>query len=148
MRNGPGGFGHRGGRSARTGIYVRASTGEWMQHPGGPLPGSERARYVRIPALLVLVIGPLLGGIYFVSFSFVSFSVVAWSLGRRGVRGVAGLLAQAMESLVPAWAPGHSYLATFRTGRAGSEDPQKRDVSDGPPQSTRDVEESGRKEEG
>ena len=146
MRNGLGGFGQRGNRSAKTGIYVKTSTGEWIQHPGGLLPGTEQARYVRIPAPLALILGPLLGGLYLLGLSFMGFSAVAWSLGQRAVRGVMALLALGAEMLFPAWVPGRSYLASYRTRRTRREGDGKRDKNDGLQQLAGEIEELRRKE--
>ena len=146
MSNDLGGYGRRGNRSAKTGIYVKPSTGEWIQHSGGLLPGTEQARYVRIPAPLVLVLEPLLGGLYLLSLSFMGCLAVVWSLGRRAVRGVMALLALGAETLFPAWVPGRSYLASYRTRHARSEDVGNRDMSDELQQAAREIEELRTKE--
>ncbi len=144
-RTGLGGIGHRGIRSAKAGIYVKVSTWEWTQHPGGLLPGTERDRYLRVPAPLVLVLGPLLGALYVVGLSFIGFLSVACFLGRRIARAVMALLVLAAETVFPTWVPGRSYLVRYGARQRRAEGIGKRDLGSQIEELAREIEKKRRK---
>jgi hypothetical protein len=90
----------------------------------GTLPGNEGHRFIRIPALAVLFLAPLLGGLFVVFMPFIGFVLVLQHLGRlslvavrRAGRGVLGIV-------TPAWRPGEAYFAG-KEGEKQAEDAEK-----------------------
>ena len=67
---------------------------EWQAQvvpaPGAALKGEPRARFVRLPLLALLVLAPVMGGIYAFFLPFIGFALVIAYLVRRiggGLRG-------------------------------------------------------------
>lgn len=50
---------------------------------GGVLPGEAETRYVRVPALMMLVLGPIMGGLYVMFLPFIGFAMI---LGTGGAK--------------------------------------------------------------
>ena len=77
----------------------------------GLLPGADGQRYLRVPVLAVLLLAPVLGGLFVMFMPFIGFALVFQHLGRlmvsgvkRGVRGLAFVV-------TPTWRPGEAYFA-------------------------------------
>ena len=110
-------LGYRGSHPGKPGIYLELATGEWLQYKGGLLPGAEGDRYLRIPAPLVILLGPLMGALYVVSLSFVGFLVVVYFLGQKMAWAMVTFLSLVAEMVLPAWVPGRGCLAGYRARR-------------------------------
>jgi hypothetical protein len=69
---------HRGGTRVKGGFYwnLRAWSLHAISGAHGVLPGGEEARYAKVPALLVLVLAPVMGGLYVMFLPFVGFALV------------------------------------------------------------------------
>lgn len=50
---------------------------------GGMLPGEAETRYVRVPALMMLVLGPIMGGLYVMFLPFIGFAMVLGVAGAK-----------------------------------------------------------------
>jgi len=61
---------------------------------GGELPGEAEAKYVRIPLVMMLLLGPLMGGLYVMFLPFIGFAMVIGYGGRK-------LLAMARTAVRP-----------------------------------------------
>jgi hypothetical protein len=66
---------HRGGARVKAGFYWNLST--WALHPlsgeGGVLPGSDEQGYIKVPAVLVLLLAPVMGGLYVMFLPLIGF---------------------------------------------------------------------------
>jgi hypothetical protein len=73
------------GEAARVGFYFNTRTWEMDLHrkDGGALPGGEGDRYVRVPALALLFLGPVMGFFFVIFLPFIGFALVARELGYR-----------------------------------------------------------------
>ena len=92
--------------------------------PGGILPGDKATRYVRVPLLAMLVLPPLMGGLYVLFLPFLGFAMLFSHLGRKVFKGVRAAAEDVAESLGPAWRPGEAHLAPRpekKEGKAGEE---------------------------
>jgi len=74
---------YRGSDWVKVGFYWNPSRWEIIPIPkgGGLLPGADDLRYVRLPLPLVMLLGPLMGGVYVVFLPFIGFGMVlgfAW----------------------------------------------------------------------
>jgi hypothetical protein len=67
---------------------------------GGVLPGGSDRHYRRLPALLLLLLAPILGGLFVVFFPFIGFAVVLSVLGKKllGLVRKAGGIIQEREA--------------------------------------------------
>jgi hypothetical protein len=75
----------RAGEAAKVGFYFNTRTWEMDLHrkDGGALPGGEHDLYVRVPALALLFLGPVMGFFFVIFLPFIGFALVARELGRR-----------------------------------------------------------------
>lgn len=86
----------------------------------GPLPGTERDEYLRVPPIAMLVVGPLLGLIYVMFLPFIGFALFAWVVGAKLGR-FAGT--SVVRVLKPAWHPAMAFLSRGKHAeRAGEGD--------------------------
>ena len=75
----------RAGEAAKVGFYFNTRTWEIDLHrkDGGALPGGERDLYVRVPAVALLFLGPVMGFFFVIFLPFIGFALVARELGHR-----------------------------------------------------------------
>jgi hypothetical protein len=101
----------------------------------GALPAGEGQRYFRIPALAVVMLAPVLGGLFVVFMPFIGFALVLQHLGRMSVSGVKRAGRGLLFIVTPTWRPGEAYFA----GKEGEKqeakeaaEPKADDVKDKP----------------
>ncbi len=76
--------GYHGGQSVRGGLYCKNTTWELESITReGILPGTEEARYRRLPLPTVMVIGPLIGLAYVISLPAIFVLVSGYLLARK-----------------------------------------------------------------
>ena len=117
-----------GGTVARSGYYW--NLGKWeiipVEKDGGKLPGGRGDKFLRIPVIAVLMLLPLLGGLFVVFLPVIGFVLTLSAV----VRPIARLFRRSAEDLAatvtPGWAPGEAHL----TGKRG--EPESKEEK-GPP---------------
>jgi hypothetical protein len=116
-----------GGTAAKSGFYWNLGKWELTMIPkqGGILPGGVGERYLRVPVVALLVLAPMMGGIYAFFLPFIGFAMLfsfmakkAFGFTRAGAEGVAATIG-------PSWRPGEAYLSAKKPG-------EKRDEGGGP----------------
>ena len=103
---------YAGGTAVKSGYYldIRTFTFAQVARDGGKLPGGDEQGFTRVPAALVLVAAPVLGGAFVVALPFIAFGVTAYAIGKRLTGfGRAGAC-EVAATLVPPWAPGAAHL--------------------------------------
>ncbi len=106
---------YRAGDLVTPGLYFNARQLSFKSvDEEGPLPGKEAGTYRRVPVLLLLVMGPLLGLAYAVFLPFIGFAVVAWLLGAKTVHVARGTARTAVRVLRPGWEPSMAFLSRSR----------------------------------
>ncbi len=114
---------HAGGSPAMSGYYWNAR--KWSITPiprtGAFLPGGPEDRYVKVPAAAVLVLMPLLGGLFVVFLPVIGFALVAYALARKVGALARGAAADLTGTVAPGWLPGEAHL----TGRRGGAEADK-----------------------
>ena len=113
---------YRNGTQAPYGLYLstRPLDVRFVGADGESLEGREGAEYKRLPGLLLLVAGPVLGGAFVIAFPAVIFAAVAigiYELSARALRSFAHGSAPAVRFR---WQPAAAYLSND----ARSEDSQ------------------------
>jgi hypothetical protein len=75
----------KAGEAAKVGFYFNLRSWEMDLHrkDGDTLPGNDGDRYVRVPALALLFLGPVMGFFFVVFLPFIGFALVARELGHR-----------------------------------------------------------------
>jgi len=113
-----------GGTNVRTGFYWNLGKWEMATVPrqGGLLPGGADDQYIKIPMLALLVLAPMMGGLYVMFLPFVGFVLVFAYAGRKGGAALRTGFMEVATSVAPRWQPGAAYLAGKR--RAKKEEPK------------------------
>ena len=75
----------RAGEAAKVGFYFNLRSWEMDLHrkDGGALPGGEQDRYMRVPAVALLFLGPVMGFFFVIFLPFVGFALVVRELSHR-----------------------------------------------------------------
>jgi hypothetical protein len=110
---------HHGGEQVRAGFYFNLDSWEvrTVSGPaGGVLDGTAQVRYLRIPALLLLLFAPLMGAAFAIFLPFIGIALVLQYPASQTWRGVRHLADVLVGSVAPAWRPGTAHL----TGTPGS----------------------------
>ena len=80
-------FNYTGGETVKGGFYWNRGTWhlENVEGKTGTLPGDGSTRYLWIPTLLMLVLAPMMGGLFVVFLPFVGFALLFGALGKWGL---------------------------------------------------------------
>ncbi|MDO8472569.1 MAG: hypothetical protein Q7T05_01985 [Dehalococcoidia bacterium] len=105
-----------GGQLTGQGVYVGLRTGEFVTIPkeGGELPGKETVAYIKIPAALAAVLGPILGLTYVIFLPLVGLITLGWLISRLAARAATELRIKVGQLTGAEWQPGMSYFARRR----------------------------------
>lgn len=108
---------YRGSDKVEPGLYFNARELSFKSvDEEGPLPGSLVEVYRRVPILVLLIVGPLLGLVYAVFLPFIGFAAVAWLLGVKAVQLARGAAREAVRVLRPGWEPSLAFLSRSKPG--------------------------------
>jgi len=90
----------KAGQAAKVGFYFNTRTWEMDLHrkDGGALPGGENDRYIRVPAVALLFLGPVMGFFFVIFLPFIGFALVVRELAHRA----AGWFGRKVHEAVPA----------------------------------------------
>lgn len=104
---------HRGGTRVKWGLYWKLAQWEIVPVPKerGVLPGSQEHRYLRVPILLLLVLAPVMGGLYVIFLPLIGFVMVFGFAGRKTAGALRKGYLELMSTLSSAWQPGEAYFA-------------------------------------
>ena len=80
-------FTFTGGATVKGGFYWNRGTWhlENVEGTTGTLPGDGNTRYLWIPTLLMLLLAPVMGGLFVVFLPFVGFALLFGALGKWGL---------------------------------------------------------------
>lgn len=106
-------FRYAGGDTVRQGFYWNAHKWEvtLIERQGGVLPGEGAERFARVPVLAMLLVAPIMGGLYVVFLPFIGVAMVADYVARRVARAITAGAVTLLAAIAPAWRPGEAYLA-------------------------------------
>ena len=85
---------YHGGEKVKGGLYWNPARWEILPLPkgGGVLPGEHEARYIRLPLLMMMVVGPFMGALFVMFLPVIGFVLLLGfggmklvALGRRAV---------------------------------------------------------------
>lgn len=106
---------YRGGATVEPGLYFNLRQLSFRSvDEAGALPGGGGDVYRRVPVLLLLLVGPVLGLAYIVFLPFVGFVMVGWLLGVKASHLAASAARAAMRVLRPGWEPSLAFLSRSR----------------------------------
>ena len=80
---------YRHGEPTRYGLYLATWPPDmrFVSADNEPLEGLEGARYLRLPTLMVALLGPVIGGLFVLLFPLIVFAAVAYGLGTLVLSG-------------------------------------------------------------
>jgi hypothetical protein len=100
---------YKGGHKVKKGTYWDFSNGRWQDlREDGMLPGGEDTTYYRVPTVLLLLVGPIVGLAYVIVLPFLAIATVASLAAAHAVKGLAGL---AGRSFSFDWRTSEAYLS-------------------------------------
>ncbi len=90
---------YHGKESVKGGLYWSPSRWQMVTIPkeGGVLAGEAEMRYIRVPLLMMLVLGPVMGAAYVMFLPFIGFALM---IGFGGAKAFAMVRKAVVEPLV------------------------------------------------
>jgi hypothetical protein len=105
-----------GGTTVKSGFYwdLRAWSLVTRSGKGGVLPGGPDRRYVKVPIPMLLLLAPVMGGLYVMFLPFIGFAMVIAYAVRGTVVGLMRALGALNATVAPAWTPAETHFASER----------------------------------
>jgi len=101
-------FTHKAGQTVAKGTYWELSSGRRVDlSEEGTLPGDIKDSYLRAPAGVMILLGPLVGLFYVIALPFIAIAVVVIQLVSKAVEGLYSLIG---KSISFGWRPKNAYL--------------------------------------
>lgn len=101
-------FTHKGGYKVSKGTYWEVRSGHRVDIADeGLLPGDVTASYLRAPAGVMLLMGPIIGLLYVIALPFIGIAVVATQLAGKILEGLYNLIGKSVSF---GWRPKNAYL--------------------------------------
>jgi len=111
-----------GGNLVKGGYYWNTRSWSVIDVPrgGGVLPGTAETRYLAVPWPLLLLILPVMGGLFVVFLPLIGFVLTIQAIAVRLAGGVRKGTGQLAATVHPGWTPGEAHL----TGKPAKEGEQ------------------------
>ena len=120
---------YHAGEKVGPGVYLNTKTLSFASMADeGPLPGAAGEEYRTVPAVVMLIVGPVLGLVYAIFLPFIGLAMVAWMLAGKLGHLTAEAAGASARVLRPAWQPAMSFLARVKSGRRGGKKAERKDV--------------------
>ncbi len=101
-------FTHKGGHKVAKGTYWEVRSGHRVDIADeGLLPGDVTASYLRAPATVMILMGPIIGLLYVIALPFIGIAVVAAQLVGKILEGLYNLIGKSASF---GWRPKNAYL--------------------------------------
>lgn len=102
-----------GGTKVQGGYYIHLDKWEIVTvvEDVGTLPGAAKDQYLHAPLPVLLVLAPVMGGLFAVFLPFLGFAMPLWALGKKLSQLSAKAVQEIAATLTPHWQPGVAYLA-------------------------------------
>ncbi len=103
---------YSGNQVVKKGIYLSLRRRDLVTIEGESdlLPGASDERYVKIPPIAMIVLGPIMGLIYVIFLPFISFAMVLGLMARKALLGLRLLGDSLVREATLHWIPGVAYL--------------------------------------
>ncbi|MFH1169684.1 MAG: hypothetical protein V1691_03205 [Chloroflexota bacterium] len=119
---------YHGGESVTKGLYLNIAMLEFVQlYQAKPaLPGDAKTKYMKVPAALSVLAGPLAGLVFIIFLPFIGIVGLVSFIAYKAWQGVAALGQRALRPAAVGWKPGTAYL-TRRAGKPEATTPEAED---------------------
>ena len=113
-----------GGTKAVNGVYLNRADGELVQvHAQAQvLPGTKDTRYIKIPAALAVLGGPMAGLALVMFLPFIGIVGMIGFLGYKAWHGTATVARKVFQPVAVGQEPGMAYLTQRRGGKQTTKD--------------------------
>lgn len=112
---------HRGGEHVEPGLYFNLRELSFKSvDEASPLPGLPTDLYRRVPTLLLLVVGPVLGLVYVVFLPFIGVAMVTWLIAVKAGHFASEAGRQVARVLRPGWEPAMAFFSRARATKKGT----------------------------
>lgn len=102
-------FTYHGGNKVEKGTYWDLNSGLRVDvDKEEVLPGDSKANYSRFSPGIMLLLGPVLGLLYFISLPFIAIATMITLVGKKLLGGLAGLMGHIVSF---GWRPSEAHLA-------------------------------------
>jgi hypothetical protein len=114
-------FRYTGGTTVKKGTYWNLGNGERaVLGSEGVLPGNSRSTYLKAPAIVMVLMGPILGLIYVLVLPFIGMAMVLTVVARQ----VAHMLSEFVGTTAAfGWRPVEAYLMSHKKKAKGDKQP-------------------------
>lgn len=120
---------YHGAEKVEAGVYLNMKELSFASMADdGPLPGTADDEYRAVPAVVMLIVGPVLGLVYAMFLPFIGLGMVAGILAGKLGHLTADAAGASARVLRPAWQPAMSFLARVKSGRKGAKKVERRDA--------------------
>ena len=110
-----------GNQVVKKGIYLSLKQRDFItiESESDLLPGANDERYVRIPPIAMIVLGPIMGLMYVIFLPFISFAMVLGLMARKAFLGLRFVERSLVREATLHWMPGVAYLIWRRRPEKG-----------------------------
>ena len=100
---------NKGGQMVNKGTYWDLRIGNRIDIADeGLLPGTDKSTYIKMPPVMMLVAGPIIGLLYAILLPFIGIATVATLAGQKMLKGMNNLAAKSVSF---GWRPKNAYLS-------------------------------------
>jgi hypothetical protein len=109
---------YTGKQQVEPGLYVRTRKFS-VTHidQSGPLPGTDRDTYYRVPTLVALVTAPLAGLAFVIFIPLIGIGMALWLLGDLALQAIGNAIVSATRVVRPNWAPSVAFLSRHKPAK-------------------------------
>lgn len=94
------------------GVYLNLTTGEFINlGEAGVLPATDQVKYLRVPPVMAMVLGPFTGLAFILFLPFAGMAAVIGFLGYKVWRGTLALERKTLEAVAVTWGGGRKPAA-------------------------------------
>ena len=110
-----------GNQVVKKGIYLSLKRRDFVtiESESDLLPGASDERYVRIPPVAMIVLGPIMGLMYVIFLPFISFAMVLGLMAHKAFLGLRFVGGSLVREATLHWMPGVAYLVWRRRSENG-----------------------------
>jgi hypothetical protein len=103
---------YTGNQVVKKGIYLSLKRRDFVtiESEGDLLPGTSDERYVKIPPVAMIVLGPIMGLMYVIFLPFISFAMVLGLMAHKAFLGLRFVEKSLVREATLHWMPGVAYL--------------------------------------
>lgn len=110
-----------GNQVVKKGIYLSLKRRDFVtiESESDILPGASDERYVKIPPIAMIVVGPIMGLMYVIFLPFISFAMVLGLMAQKAFLGLWFVGRSLAREATLHWIPGVAYLIWRRRPEKG-----------------------------